>query len=124
MKVVGAVYSGPIPPASEFAKYEEALPGAADRILKMTEIQGLHRQELEKKVIDIESRNSLYGLVFAFILSLILIVGSMALVYSGHGWIGASLGFGGLLSLVGTFIHGSKQRRLEREKNIDRLSGK
>lgn len=30
-------YSGPIPIASEFQKYEDVLPGAADRILKMSE---------------------------------------------------------------------------------------
>jgi uncharacterized membrane protein len=30
-------YSGPIPPASEFAKYEKVLPGSADRIIAMAE---------------------------------------------------------------------------------------
>ncbi len=30
-------YSGPIPPASEFAKYEHVLPGSADRIIAMAE---------------------------------------------------------------------------------------
>lgn len=29
--------SGPLPPASEFARYEQVLPGAADRILAMAE---------------------------------------------------------------------------------------
>ncbi len=30
-------YSGPIPSAEEFARYEEALPGSADRLLSMAE---------------------------------------------------------------------------------------
>ena len=30
-------YQGPIPTASEFGRYEDVLPGAADRILKMSE---------------------------------------------------------------------------------------
>ncbi len=31
--------SGPLPPAQELAGYERALPGAADRIVRMAELQ-------------------------------------------------------------------------------------
>ncbi len=44
-------YSGPIPPAEEFQKYELVLSGAADRILSMAENQAAHRMGLEKSVI-------------------------------------------------------------------------
>lgn len=37
------IYSGPIPPPEAFEKYEKVLPGAADRIMKMTERQQEHR---------------------------------------------------------------------------------
>ncbi|MBR3248745.1 DUF2335 domain-containing protein [Candidatus Saccharibacteria bacterium] len=30
-------YHGPLPPSTEFRKYEDVLPGAADRIMKMAE---------------------------------------------------------------------------------------
>lgn len=32
-----SVYCGPIPPASELKKYEDIVPGAAERLLKMAE---------------------------------------------------------------------------------------
>ena len=32
-----AAMSGPLPPASEFAAYEQVLPGAANRIMKLAE---------------------------------------------------------------------------------------
>lgn len=42
-------FSGPIPPPQTMAGYETALPGSADRILKMAEEQSAHRQEMEKE---------------------------------------------------------------------------
>ena len=56
-------YSAPLPPASEFAKYEEALSGSADRIIKLAENQNSHRRFIEKIVIIFDSLKSLAGLV-------------------------------------------------------------
>lgn len=39
------VYSGPIPSANELKKYEDVLPGAAERIIAMAENQSRHRQK-------------------------------------------------------------------------------
>jgi uncharacterized membrane protein len=64
-------YSGPLPPANQFAEYERALPGAADRILALAEKEAEHRRQNEdaivKKSISLGGR----GQVFAFIISLI-----------------------------------------------------
>jgi len=40
-------YSGPIPHPNDLARYEEILPGAAERIMKMAELQAEHRRALE-----------------------------------------------------------------------------
>lgn len=37
LALVQEAHSGPLPPAAEFGRYDEILPGAADRILKMAE---------------------------------------------------------------------------------------
>lgn len=63
-------YQGPLPPASEFGKYEEVLKGSADRILSMAENQSKHRQEIEKKVVKYDSIKSIGGLVSAFVIVL------------------------------------------------------
>lgn len=39
---------GPLPPAAELAKYNEVLPGAADRIITMAEGYARHQQKLEE----------------------------------------------------------------------------
>lgn len=36
-EVTEVKYSGPIPPAEEFARYEDVLPGSADRLISMAE---------------------------------------------------------------------------------------
>lgn len=43
--------SGPIPPPEMLAGYERALAGAADRILRMAEVQSEHRQGLENTAL-------------------------------------------------------------------------
>ena len=41
---LSAQYSGPLPLPEHFAKYDQALPGAADRILTMAEVEGRQRR--------------------------------------------------------------------------------
>lgn len=61
-------FSGPIPPPSIIEGYERVLPGSADRIITMAEKQSEHRQKMEEKMISAESRDSLLGVIFAFLL--------------------------------------------------------
>lgn len=44
-------YSGPIPPPAMLKEYDDAVPGAASRILDLAERQADHRMDLEKKVL-------------------------------------------------------------------------
>lgn len=67
-----SIYSGPLPPAEQFASYEKALPGSAERILSMAEKQQEHRISLEKiavsKEMELNSRGQLFGFVAMFFL--------------------------------------------------------
>ena len=42
-------YSGPLPRPDDLAKYDQIVPGAAERIIKMAEAEMLHRHENDKK---------------------------------------------------------------------------
>ncbi|MCL1931798.1 MAG: DUF2335 domain-containing protein [Treponema sp.] len=61
------MYVGPLPPANEFASYEQALPGAAERILALTEKEAQHRHKLEDKIISISSRGQLCALIVSIL---------------------------------------------------------
>ena len=52
-------HSSPLPSASEFAGYEKAFPGAADRILTLAEKRAKHSQDMERKTTEasIDVRN-------------------------------------------------------------------
>jgi uncharacterized membrane protein len=65
------MYSGPLPTAKEFGGYEQALPGAANRILSMAEKQAEHRQTNEDKLVEHSIRKSGRGQLFAFVIALI-----------------------------------------------------
>lgn len=69
-QVIESEFSGPIPPPNIMRGYEEILPGAADRILSMAERQSQHRQDMEKKIVEAEARDSYHGVWFAFIMGM------------------------------------------------------
>lgn len=98
--------SGPLPSAEEFQGYEMAVPGAGERILAMAERQSEHRQKREMRELDIISRDSRYGLIFAFVFSISALLGAFVLSYTDHTVSGCILGSTGLVTVVGAFIHG------------------
>lgn len=48
---VEASYVGPLPPPGMLIQYNEAVPGAAERILAMAERQSAHRESMETVVV-------------------------------------------------------------------------
>lgn len=77
MAVMTAEYRGPIPPASEFAKYDEVVPGSANRILKMAEkaedaeIASIERRDKMVKIAMISDKGMGYIMLIAAIILVI-----------------------------------------------------
>lgn len=111
-EVIKSEFSGPIPPPSIIKGYEEILPGSADRIIAMAEKQSLHRQDMERKMIYSESRDSLLGILFAFSLGIGCIIAAIVMVVTvpeNSGAIaGSILGVTGIGSIIATFIRGTR----------------
>jgi len=109
-----AGFSGPLPPSDQFRRYEEVCPGAADRILKLTEKEAEHRHAKEMKelegVFDAEKRGSRYAF---WIIMVIASLGFSAIVL-GNPWPGAAMTI--LPVITGHFIKG---RGGKRENNPD-----
>ena len=99
---------GPLPTADEFEKYENVLPGAASRILTMAENQSNHRQRQEAEEQKAYARDSLLGLVFAFIFAMGALAGAVFLINGDHTITGTIVGGTGLFAVVGAFIQGRK----------------
>lgn len=102
---VTKMYSGPIPPAEELIKYEQACPGAADRIICMAENQATHRQGLEAKVIGSNVGNEKIGMYLAFILTFLMILVGTYLIMNNKSVIGFIAIFSPCLFQAGNYIY-------------------
>jgi len=109
-------FSGPLPPPEVLKRFDEIVPGAAERIIKMAEAQSEHRKDLEKKVIESDISRSKWGQILGFIISITgLIVSGFISIY-GNAIVGGIVSVSMLASLVGVFMYGSKTRAKEREE--------
>ena len=105
------IHHGPLPRPEDLKGYNDALPGAADRILTMAEGEQKHRHGMEER--DLKYRASLTGLgqILGFILGLAAIIGGIILLALGKN----IAGFGTLIlavaTLTGAFIYGRKDSR-------------
>jgi len=119
-QIQAQVHKGPLPSPEVLFQYNEIVSGAAERILIMAESQANHGQNLELIVVKAGSRDSLLGLIFGLIIGLAGILGGVATIIAGKPEGGAALGITSLASLIGVFVYGSRQRRLEREAKMPR----
>jgi uncharacterized membrane protein len=87
-------FSGPLPPPDVLARYNEALPNGADRIVKLAEEQAAHRRRME-------SRGQL--LLFAF--ALVALVGGIVLIALGESAVGLVPIIGAIGGLGGLFAY-------------------
>ena len=112
---VSQSFSGPLPPPEILRKFDEVVPGAAERIIKMAEDQSIHRKELEKKVVDSDITRSKWGQILGFVIAIAGLAVSAIIVVYGNAIAGGIIGVGTLASLVGVFMYGSKTRSEERK---------
>lgn len=73
-EIVGRVYtllvrehfSGPLPHPKHLREYDDILPGAADRIISMTERQLAHAAQTDSKIIADDAADRRLGMIFGF----------------------------------------------------------
>lgn len=112
---VAMSFSGPLPPPEILKKYDEILPGAAERIIKMAEKQAEHRQLLEQQVIKSDIKNSKLGILCGFLIGIGGISGGVIVaIFGKQPLFGGILSFASLAILAGVFVHGNESRRKER----------
>lgn len=98
--------SGPLPPAEELIKYNNVVPGAAERIIQMTEKQSAHRIALESMVVKGQLDQSNRGQVLGFSIAVAFLIGAVVVTLYGYPWVGGILG-GSTITVLGVaFITG------------------
>lgn len=128
-------YRGPLPLPEHLAGYEHVVPGAAERILKLTEKNQAHRHAIERRAIALDERNAdredrIVALDesesageqrleeraqnFAFALALAALVLTGILIVTGNPVAGSLIFSATLASIVASFL-----KRRKREVNGD-----
>ena len=106
------------------------LPGASERIMAMCKQEAKHRHSMDKEQITIQNRKMddaqkhtdiekkyadsetnivMFGVIFAFVISLIIIAGGMYMIIDTDHFIVGTLFSGvGIAPLIGSFIQGTR----------------
>lgn len=121
---------GPLPPAEEFAAYNQALPGSAERILSMAERQAAHRILCEGKLVDADVNDVAddrterrLGQVFGFIFSITALVLGSTVAIKGEPTAGAAIATVGVASVVGAFLWTRKASEPPKEDTQNKGAG-
>jgi uncharacterized membrane protein len=61
------MYAGPLPPSGGFAKYEQVVPGAAERILTLAEKETHHRHRAEDSLLKLSGRGQIFALIVSIL---------------------------------------------------------
>lgn len=103
-------YASPFPPSSELIEYEKLLPGIAERIFKMAEIENSHRQKMESQTLDAntnlaqkEAGERKSGQWFAFIIAITATILGFYLVLKGKSISGTLFSGSGIASVLMVF---------------------
>jgi uncharacterized membrane protein len=110
-----SAYSGPLPPPEALIKYNEASPGAADRIILMAEKEMEHRHKNEDKILVDRIRLSYISIILFFVSVVILSVLVGYGLYLGADGVAVGAAIGAIASVAGLFIY-AKVRQNKKEE--------
>lgn len=97
-------YSGPLPDPATLKGFEEVLPGAADRIIRMAEEESKHRHTISSRDLIQGFVLNIVGQIFALLIALAGIGGGVYCISKGYQWSGGFLGGLPILGLVWVFV--------------------
>ncbi len=107
-------FEGPLPHPAILQAYEQLMPGAAERLLKMAESQSQHRREIERIVVSAGARDSLLGSIFAFLIAISAFVWAGYALVRGESSAAVATVIATIGGLVGVFAYGKHVTMKER----------
>ncbi|MBO0935463.1 DUF2335 domain-containing protein [Fibrella sp. HMF5335] len=105
-----SVFLGPLPHPDILARYEEIQPGLANRIVLMSETEGMHRRETDKTIVRRQFGQARLGTILGFTTTVIVSALSAYCVYMGNSTAAATIACGVLASLAFVFVRGQRAK--------------
>jgi uncharacterized membrane protein len=105
---------GPLPDPDLIAGYEKAMPGAAERIFKMAEIEQHERHLMTYREHRAKTLTTLLGQVSAFVMGMSGITGGVYLVAKDKPLTGFTVFFTSLATLCGVYFYNRRGQQNQR----------
>jgi uncharacterized membrane protein len=122
VRIQSAAFSGPLPPPEALERYNQTLPGLAERIIVMAESQHSHRLELEKHVIHSNVSAQKLGTVLGFVVAMTTVIGGIWLVHGGKSGEGLAAILTALASLVGVFVYSKREQQKDLARKTEAIT--
>lgn len=113
------MWSGPLPPPTLLAEYNDAVPDGAERLLSMVERQTDHRMEMETRTAKYDHRLAHAGQWIGLTVVLAVLVLAGYMVYLGATTAAVAVIGIDLVGLAAVFVYGSLRKRVIREIHVD-----
>ncbi|WP_302612356.1 DUF2335 domain-containing protein [uncultured Muribaculum sp.] len=110
-------FSGPLPHPELLIKYEEAFPGAAERIFKIAENEQGHRIKYDNDMLNGALVQAKRGQWMGFTLCILFGLLALAAAYLGYPILAGVLGGGTIISLAVVFVLNREPKREDRGKD-------
>jgi uncharacterized membrane protein len=111
------VLTGPLPSPEILIQYNQAVPGAADRIIAMAEHDSAHLQTMERMTLTAFYQERRLGQILGFCIAAMFLAASVYLAINGHEVAASVLGGTTLVSLVSIFVVGRLSRSSSNQNN-------
>ena len=109
-------YEGPLPHPDHLEKYENTMPGAADRVFAMLEKEQAHRHTSHNEIVQSVIKRERWGQISGTLLAIIGFATAIILSYIGNPLYGAGLGTALIASITGIFWRVSKNNDNSNDK--------
>jgi uncharacterized membrane protein len=113
-------WQGQMPHPADIAKYEETLPGAAERIFTAFETQAAHRMALETKVLDANIAHQGRALNRGTLILMSVIVASVIIAFLGQPIVGFTGAMATMVVVVFNNIWATRSAERERIEKDER----
>jgi len=99
-------FSGPIPPPELLRQYNDIIPDAAERILRMAEHDAAHLHKIEADALKYAARDQRAGQLCALSVSIVVMLTVMLGFWLGYSTAASALGGTTVVGLVTVFVTG------------------
>lgn len=104
-------WRGPLPSPDQLRRFDDVVPGAAERIIRMAEQEGEHTREVEMRITRATLATQRVGQVMAFAIAIMAMIIAYCLAMADHGAVASVLVGGTLAAIVGAFLGARRGRK-------------